>query len=175
MINARRYSPKVEVDRRTIVERANADVEDVAGDLARLARQPVDEVGGDGALRQDAGAAGGEPQQVGCPSPVDLQEGVEYRGDQDRADARAALRRLGVVVVGPFRLAANPFLRCSAAGICPPSLDRIWSTDLADVVAQRAVSAGRLAELNRELSQQILLFEIAAGLGDLVPQALREA
>jgi hypothetical protein len=46
--------------------------------------------------------------------------------------------------------------------------------DLADVVAQRAIPAGRLAELDRELSQQVLLLEVAAGFGDLVAQCFRQ-
>ena len=74
-----------DVDRRAIVERADAHVQDLAGDLARLARQPVDEIGRDRAVGQDAGAAGGEPQQIGGPALVDLQEGIEHRGDQHRA------------------------------------------------------------------------------------------
>ena len=59
--------------------------------LGGLVGEPVDEVGVELPCRQDAGAAGGDPQQVGDARLVDRQEGVEHGGHQDRA----AVVRLG--------------------------------------------------------------------------------
>ncbi len=108
------------------------------------------------ALRQNARAAGGDAQQVGDARPVDGEEGVEHGGDEDRA----AIVRLGrdrvQLGIGYLRL--------------PLARHRI---DAADGVAQRSAAADRLAELVRELAQQVLARQVAARLGDLVAQGLR--
>ena len=72
------------------------------------------------------------------------------------------LRR--VIVVGLLRQAPNPFPVARAA-----VLRRF---DLADIIAQGAITAGCLAKLDRELSEQVLLLEITARGRDLVAQRL---
>ena len=96
-----------EVDRRAVVERADAHVQDVAGRLRRLLREAVHQVRVKLALRQHAGAAGGEPQQVARAVLVDRQERVEHRGHQDRA---ARVRLAGLVELGGIGLVLDPLL-----------------------------------------------------------------
>ena len=146
-----------DVDRRAVVERADAHLEDVLRRVRRLVGEPVDQVGMQLPGGQDAGAVGRDPQQIGDAALVDRQEGVEDGGDEDRA----AIVRLGQVrVVVRIGLARLPL-----AGLL---------VDLADRVAERAALAGRLAELLRELAQEVLAREVAARRGDLVAQHVGE-
>ena len=55
-----------DVDRRAVVERADAHVEDLARDLARLVGQRTGEIVRDLARRQHARAVGREPDQIGA-------------------------------------------------------------------------------------------------------------
>src|SRR6516225_10847295 len=176
-----------DVDRRAIVERANADIEKLSRNFARLARQSTDEICRYVACWQNAGSRGREPHKIERAAPVNLQERVEHGGHQDGA----AVMSFGCVfIVGPLRFATDPdfllprFRRIARlrvvaftvqvlAGAFVAGID-LHLYDLADVVAQRAIPAGRLAELDRELSQQVLLLEVAAGFGDLVAQCFRK-
>src|SRR6201993_4364786 len=176
-----------DVDRRAIVERANADIEKLSRNFTRLTRQSTDEVCRYGARWEDAGPRGREPQKIFRPAPVNLQERIEDGGNQDGA----AVMCFGCAsIVGPLRLATDPdfllprlrriarlrvvgFAVHVFAGRFLVGID-LHLYDLADVVAQRAIPAGRLAELDRELSQQVLLLEVAAGFADLVAQCFRQ-
>src|SRR5262249_26969654 len=176
-----------EVNRRAIVERANADAEELSRNFARLTRQSTDEICGYGALWEDAGPRGREPHKIERAAPVNLQKRVEDGGHQDRA----AVMCFGCAfIVGPLRFLPHPNfllsrfrrivrLRVVAFTVFVLAGTFIVATglhlyDLADVVAQRAIPAGRLAELDRELPQQVLLLEVAAGFGDLVAQSFRQ-
>ena len=95
-------------------------------------------------------------------------------------------------VIGPFRLAADPdlllprfgrvvrarvvavFVLVFAGAFVVAADLHLHLYDLADVIAQSPIPAGRLAELNRELSQQVLPLEITASLRDLVLQCFRK-
>ena len=144
-----------EVDRRAVVERADAHVEHVAGGLGGLLGEPPDEVGVQFPLLQHARPAARQPQQVARAPPVNRQERVEDGGDEDRA-ARVDLDR--VVQLGGVRLVLDPLLLLL---VVP-----------ADRVAQRAVRAAGVAELRRQLRQQVLGAQVPARVGDLVCQHL---
>src|ERR1700730_12693418 len=173
-----------DVDRRAIVERANADIEKLSRNFARLARQSTDEIGRYGASREDAAPRGREPQKIERAAPVNLQERVEDGGHQDGA----AVMCFGCAfIVGPLRFLTDPDfllprlrriarLRVVAFTVADAFVvaTGLHLYDLADVVAQRAIPAGRLAELDRELPQQVLLLEVAAGFGDLGAARFRQ-
>src|SRR5262249_30521973 len=173
-----------EVDRRAIVERANADVEKLSRNFARLARQSTDEICRYGAFWEDAGPRGREPHKIKRAAPVNLQKRVEDGGHQDGA----AVMCFGCAfIVGPLRFLPDPDfllprfrriarLRVVAVTVAVAFIVAIGLHlyDLADVVAQRAIPARRLAELDRELPQQVLFLEVAAGFGDLVAQGFRQ-
>ncbi len=128
-----------DVDRRAIVERADADVEDVGRRLAGVRRQAVDEVGVQGALGEDAGAARGETDQIAGPPGHDGEEGLVDGEDQDRA-AVVHLLRVGV--------AERPHGRV-------------------DIVAQRPAAADAFAELLRQAPEEPGRRQVAPGPGDL--------
>ena len=99
--------------RRAVVERPDADVQQVLGDLACLAGQPLHQIAADASLGQDAGAVGGDTQQVARAVLVDALERVEDRGDQHGA----AVMRLGVVLSS----------RTGSASAAPSSLPSLSS------------------------------------------------
>ena len=74
-----------QVHGRTVVQRADAHVEHVAGGLRRFARETSDEVGVELALLENARAAAGEPQQVPAATLVDRQKRIEHGGHENRA------------------------------------------------------------------------------------------
>ena len=146
-----------DVDRRAVVERADAHLEDLLRRSRRLFGKPVDQVRMQLPFGQDAGAFAGDAQKIRDPALVHREEGIEDGGDQDRASF-VRLGEVGIVVrIGLARL--------PLAGLL---------VDLADRVAERSALAGRLAELLRELAQAVLAREVAAGRGDLVAQDLGE-
>src|SRR5215471_10137188 len=173
-----------DVDRWAIVERANADAEKLSRNFARLARQSTDEICRYGAFWEHAGPRGREPHKIERAAPVNLQERVEDGRNQDGA----AVMCFGCVyVIGPLRFLTDPdfllprFRRIARLRVVAftVAVAFIVATglhlyDLADVVAERAIPAGRLAELDRELPQQVLFLEVAAGFGDLVAQCFRQ-
>src|SRR6516225_5418917 len=76
---------ELDVDRRAIVERTNADIEKLSRNFARLARQSTDEICRYVACWQNAGPGRREPQKIERAAPVNLQERVEDGGHQNGA------------------------------------------------------------------------------------------
>src|SRR5271165_183797 len=74
---------KGDIDRRTIVESANAHGEDVACGLGSLAGKAVDQVGMDGARTEYPASGGGQSQQVGGAPLIDGKKSVENGRNQD--------------------------------------------------------------------------------------------
>ena len=142
-----------EIDRRAVVERPHADRQQVAGGLRGLVGEPFDQVGMQRAFRQHAAAARGDADEIDGAPLVDPEKRIEHGGDEDRAALVGLLRaherrRIGLEPrPGPRR--------------------RI---DAADRAAQRPVPTRRLAELDRQLGQQVARAQVAAGPGDLVAQ-----
>jgi hypothetical protein len=73
----------------------------------RFLGQAGDQIGGQLALGQHARAAGGQPHRVPRAAAVDLQEGIEQRRDQHRAQRVRALAAAVGIVVG-LRRARTP-------------------------------------------------------------------
>ena len=145
-----------DVDRRAVVEGADAHVEDVRGRPWRP-RRPGGSTrsGWRSPSRQHAGAAGGDPQQVGDARLVDGQEGVEDGGHQDGA---AGVR---LVVVGSRAGSGSARLPLAGLRVDP----RRWRR-----AGRRACrSPGRTAGRARRAGSA--LREVAAGRGDLVRAA----
>ena len=111
-------------------------MQQVLGDLRRLAGEPAHQIGADAAFGQHAGAIGRDAQQVARPEGVDPLEGVEDRRDQHRPSI------VGFDVGGVVGRARRQRLPA------PLGVDR------PDHVAQRAaVPFQRLAELRRQLAE----------------------
>ena len=135
---------------RRVVERANADVQQVLGNLGGFTGEAPDQVAADAALGQHTGPVGGDPQQVPGAERVNPLEGIEDRRDQHGA---AIVRLDGVDVVGRRSASADAsFPRASLA---------------ANHVAQgAAVAAQRFAELRRQLAEheRLLIHPPAGGI-----------
>ena len=147
---------------RTVVERANADVEQVLGDLSGLAGEAMHQVAADAALGQHAGSVAGDAQQVARAKRVDALKGVEH----GRHQHGAARVRLDVVdVVGRTRFQRDPLLLPALLVLLPA----------ADHAAQRpAVALDRLAELRGELAEHAVAIHPPAAGVELVLHQLAE-
>ena len=105
-----------EIDGGTVVERADAHVENMLRRFRRLAREPVREIDRDFAAGKDARPVGREPDQVGAPRLVDGEECREHGRDQNRA----AGVRLGdrVIDASERRLRSRRQI-CATLHACP--------------------------------------------------------
>src|SRR5690349_3888818 len=105
-------------------------------------------------LGEPAGPPGRDADDLLDAHLIDTQEGVEYGGDQQRA-SRVALQLLGVGIgIGGIRLPG------AVLAVLP------------DRVAKAPVPADCLPELLGQLPEEILTPQVAARLGDLVPEHL---
>ena len=112
--------------------------------------EPRGQVGVDLAFRQRARALRRDAEQVRGARAVDQEEGAEDRRDEDGAAGVGAERRFERVRIRRARL--------PLAGLLVSAAER---------VAQRRAPSRRPAELLRELTEQVLAVEIAAGAADL--------
>src|SRR5262249_53775557 len=119
-----------------------------------LLSESVDEVGMNVALPQHAGPLGGDAEQIPGARLIDFGEGAEDRGDED-----------GTAIVG-----LGPLFQQCRIGLYGPPLTILF---LAEIAAQRVAAARCQSELLRQLSQDALAREIAAGACDLVSEDAR--
>ena len=140
------------VDRRQVVDGADAHVEHALREPHRFLGEPLREIGMDLALRQLARAAGGDPAQVRHAGRIHLDECVEHRRDEDRAPL---VRLEGLTEdrrVGSHALAV---------------------LESAEPVAERVAIARCACELRGQFRQQAVGCEIAARALDLIEQKSR--
>ncbi len=147
-----------QVNRRAVIQGPDAHGQNVLGRLRRFSGKAGDEVRVERAGGQDAASAGGDTEEIGDPRLVDCEKGVEDSSDQDRPASVGLDRRP---------------IRGGVGGCGFPDMRLV--IDPAERVAEGPVVADRLAELLSKLTQQVLRGEVAAGLGDLVPEDAREA
>ena len=150
--------PEGDLDRRQVVERAHAHVEDVAGGLGSLLRQPVHEIGMEVALRKHTGALRRDAPEIVDARLVDLLEGLEHRADEEVASGVWFDFRLVELRVRPARL---PVALCVGEAERVPEAVRL---------------PDRSAELRSNGTELAPLLEVSANRADLLPEhgALRE-
>jgi hypothetical protein len=148
--------PEIEVHRGAIFQGPDAHLEEMIGGLGGFLGQELHQVRRDFPLGQHAGSPRGEAQEVGNAPLINGQKGFKERGHEDGPP--------GVGFGGCKNLPGVRFFGDPLPGL---------GIEVSQGAAQCSVSADGLAELVGQLAEQALLFQVAPGAGNLLPQDLK--